>query len=124
MNIEAGLIQFLITQGVASGRVYPTKLPQNATLPAVVMNRVSQAPDYVHAGASGLEMGRFQLDIWGSSYADVKTVKAQIMALSGYRGTMGTVPVGASFIANAVDLNDPDSKLKRETIDVKIWSNV
>jgi hypothetical protein len=125
MNIEQGLITYLIAQNVANKRIYPSKLPQNATLPAVVMKRVSQAVDYVQSGASGLEMGRFQLDIWGTTYASVKTVKAQVLtAVSGFKGVMGSATVGASFIANAVDMNDPDSQLIREVVDVKIWSNL
>lgn len=124
MDIEQGIITYLVSKSVAGGRVYPLILPQNAGLPAVVMQRVSSVPDYVHEGASGLELGRFQFTVWAENYAAAKaTAAAVIAALSGYKGLMGTVEVGASFIANQIDQKDPESHLCAVITDARIWSN-
>lgn len=125
MDIEQGIITYLKAQNVAGQRVYPLSLPQNAVLPAVVVQRVSGLPDYTHDGDSGLEPGRFQFTSWAESYAAAKATALSVKAaLSGYKGSMGTVTVGASFIANELDLNDPDSNLRRVIVDARIWSNV
>ena len=124
MDIEQGIITYLVSKSVSGGRVYPLTLPQNAVLPAVVMQRVSSVPDYVHEGASGLELGRFQFTAWAENYAAAKaTATAVIAALSGYKGLMGTVEVGASFIANQIDQKDPESHLCAVITDARIWSN-
>ena len=125
MDIEQGIITYLIALNVATKRVYPAPLPQNVTLPAVTVQRVSSVVDYVHAGASGLELGRFQFTSWADSYAAAKVIAQQVKAaLTGYKGSMGTVEVGASFIANEIDQVDPSSHLRAVIVDARIWSNV
>jgi len=90
MDIEQGIITYLVSKSVSGGRVYPLILPQNAGLPAVVVQRVSSVTDYVHEGASGLELGRFQFTAWAENYAAAKaTAAAVIAALSGLQRLNG-----------------------------------
>lgn len=124
MDIEQGIITYLMALNVAGKRVYPAPLPQNSVLPGVTMQRISSVTDYVQSGASGLELGRFQFTSWAESYAAAKATAQQVKAaLSGYKGVMGTVDVGASFLANEIDQKDPDSHLCAVIVDARIWSN-
>lgn len=123
ITVDAGVVSYLIGEGVADGRVYYGLLPQGETLPAVTVDRISYAPNYTHSGPSGYEVGRFQFRCWGSTKeVAVDTADEVIAALSGYKGLMGSAKIGASFIANAIGLNDPESGLKSVIVDALIRS--
>jgi len=58
--------------------------PQASALPAIVLHKISGAPEYSDEGEAGLASARIQVDCWGPTYAAAKTVARQVMArLSG-----------------------------------------
>lgn len=119
-----GLFTFLTVPPIAAigDRVYPRRLPRDATLPAVVYRRIDTA-DRVRsqAGPSGLVTPRIQLDIWAMDpdVAD-QVAEALRIRLDGYRGQMGDVPVGSAFVVGDVDDDDPETGLYRRILDVSI----
>lgn len=119
MMLEEGLFAYLTAHGQ---RVYPQRLPQQPTLPAMTYLMVSDPIEHTHSGPSSLGHPRFQLDCWGSTYLEAKHCARQIMALmSAYVGMMGDVEVNASLPLEARDNEDPETGRHWVSIDVVIW---
>lgn len=58
--------------------------PQASSLPALVLHKISGAPEYSDEGEAGLFSARIQIDCWGGTYAAAKGVAREVMArLSG-----------------------------------------
>jgi len=88
MTIEEALANKLKADAPLLGdRVYPLKLPQNATFPAARYVRVGTARDYTHEGADHLPAVRFQIDVFDKTFAGVRTAYEEIRkSLSGFQG--------------------------------------
>lgn len=123
MIIEEALTAYLtiypplaLLQGA---RLYPNTLPQDATMPATVYQRVSTGTDYSHDGPLELQHARFQFSCWATDpLTAMSVVSALGAALSGYRGMMGDVKIEESFLENRFGNHEPDTGLHREVIDV------
>lgn len=59
-------------------RVYPVKLPQNPTYPAVAYSRVSRRAIFVRPAVRQISSPRFQFSILGAHYDDVRDVATQL----------------------------------------------
>lgn len=121
-------------------RIYPQKLPQNATYPAITILRVSAIRLNVLHGRASLARPRYQIDCWmqeksGISAFDVAQALggAVLARLEGYNGVM-TDPVtspptdyhtGVTF-DDERDLFDPDINggFFRHSADYFIWHSV
>lgn len=90
-------------------RMYPLKLPQAPSYPAVSYTRVSGPRLYAHDGAAGMAEGRFQFDVWAASYASAKAVGAALRgALEGFVGTSEGVDIASIFCVNESDEYNPE----------------
>lgn len=99
---------------LVSNRVYPSMLRQNSTLPAVTYTRISGEHDYVHRGPIGRARPRFQIDAWGSTYANVKSVAEQVkLAMMAFIGTFSGVVVQDTKARGEIDLFEPDTRIYR-----------
>ena len=98
--IEAGLHAKLATLATT----YPSFLPQERSLPALVYSRVSTARTQTHDGPTGLVAARIQITAHAATYAATLALVGQVVAaLNGYSGPLGTVAVGNVEIVNEVD---------------------
>lgn len=94
---------------LVSTRIYPVKLPQNATLPAVTYQRVSTS----RAGAMGADPGvawaRIQVTSWATSYSGLKSLSEAVRAaLQRYSGSSGGVTVLDVTLDSELDLYGED----------------
>lgn len=130
MRIEEALYAHLSTHAgltaLVGTRIYPQRLPQTPTLPAVTFFRVS-GPTIQDFDGTAKTRARFQLDCWAegdTAYADAHEVADQVIAaLDGYGGQMGGaggVWCDATLI-NDRDLPDPDTGWHRVSQDYEIW---
>jgi hypothetical protein len=119
---EAGLFTFLASSQTSAGnRVYPRRLPQAVTLPALVYFKVSGGVEYVSNGQSGLQTPRYQINCWAATYIEARALAEQVKSLmSGYAGAMGNETVTAVFIEDDQDDDDPDSEREVVRLDVII----
>ena len=104
----------LINDNVTSvaGRVYPKMMPQDCIYPAVVYSVVNDSDVETIGCVVGSEV-RFQIDIYGVSYSDVKTIKNEIKtALYGF--------THKPYDLHSNDDYEPETKLYREMIDFKV----
>ena len=104
-----------VTSYVPSERITPVSLAQNSALVAITYFRVDGPRVYSMSGPSGYAYPRFQIDIWGSDYPEVKNV-AQIVreTLSGYRGSIVGVDVQAIVFLGEIDFVDDQDELLPE----------
>jgi len=126
MDVVEALRAFLLTDaGVAAlvgERVFVTVAPQDAALPLVVLRRVSTPRAYAHTGASRLAWPRVQVTARAARQAEAAAVaKAVRQAVSGYRGTMGDVPVQAVFVDNENDGFLFETGKFERVLDVILW---
>jgi hypothetical protein len=124
--MEAALIaKLLATAGVAalvSTRINWGRRVQGAALPAIVLHRVSGAPDVHHAGASGLVVSRVQVDCWGASYGSAKAVaRAVETAITAQTFTQGAVRFDVILIdSERDDSTDETTPLFRTSLDLMV----
>lgn len=134
ITIEEGLAAFLVANAgvnaLISGRVYPNKLPQDVTLPAITYQRIDSPRIHAHdsSGATGTARPRMQIDCWAGGSEPYKSAKAISdavrAALDGYRGTFGTVnpvTVQSALIQNERWNDQADAGVGRMTCDYIIW---
>lgn len=131
ITIEEGLYHFLTNNAglvaLVGTRVYPNRLPQSGTLPALTYQRIDSPRIATHdtAGASGTARPRFQFDCWGATYATCKAVSDALRAaLNGYRGTMGAadpVTVQSALIQDETYDDFEDAGMGRMATDYIIW---
>ena len=120
--IESSISTFLLADAILSGliasRLYPLKLPQKPTLPAVTYQRISGERVHDMSGASGLAEPRFQFDAWADKYLDAKSVADAIRKrLDGFKGLAETDTVQSALLESDRDFYEDDVKIWRVSMD-------
>lgn len=113
--IEPGLVDRLEAQvsGIGS-RVYPGKLPQNPTYPAIAYAQISNPRQHTHDGPDGCVEARYQITAFSDSYAEAKGVAEDIReALDGFTGTMNDVEVAFTRHDGGRDVFDDQAEVNR-----------
>lgn len=128
--IEDALYTYLMAQtairNIIGTRLYPDKLPQDPTLPALVYNNVGSSPMVQHSGPAKLESTRFQFDAFARTSRDARLlIDAVRLALESYRGSMGTHRVDAIFVLDHAvgDFDDVPDDFRRMS-EFVIWHSV
>ena len=109
MNVEEALYARLAADAgvvhLASTRIYPLVIPQDADLPALAYQRITYSPVREHAGVSDWAAGRFQLTCTAATYAAaVGLATAVRRCLDGFRGVLaGGVTVAECSVEGQVD---------------------
>lgn len=102
----------LVASGGVSQRVYPLKLPQSPTYPAISYQRVSNTGTN---GSTPLRQTRYQINCWASTYAGTQTIAAAIKtAFEEY--TEGAIKM--SLVVNEIDDYEDEVDVYRTIIDV------
>lgn len=144
VEIYRALRAFLLADATIAAavetRIYPIKLPQNATYPAITILRVSAIRANVLRGPASLARPRYQIDCWAweksstTAFTDAQELGGAVRArLEGYTGVMtdpSTSPAtdyhtGVTF-DDERDLFDPDVNggYFRHSSDYFLWHGV
>ncbi len=123
--IEADLRTHLLAQAsitaLIGARLYPQQLPQGTELPAVTYQRIAGQSLIDHEGAAGIGRARIQLDCWGESYGAAAALADTLrLALSGYRGAMGSNPATNARVINILDVPEPELALWRRMVEISL----
>ena len=106
---------------LVSSRVYPTELPQNATLPAVTYVRHSTDRDHAMGSDPGNVHALFRVTYWHSVYfsaiAGIDEVRA---ALSRYSVTTGSTVVEDCFLSGERHGIDPERAAYSTSLDFHV----
>jgi len=119
MTIETDVFTRLSTfAGLAGVGIYPMKLPQNPTLPAVTMHKISNVREQAHSGDSSLQHPRYQFSCWAETYGAAWAVAEQVrLALQGLTSA------GVGIYDNGHDMHDPETGWYHVAVDITIWHN-
>jgi len=120
-SLETYLKNYADLTALVGTRIYPAKLPQNFTPPAITYSRISSSRYYSHSGPSGLARPRFQLSCWAEHYGEAKQVAEQVRA--ALEAWPATKTVQAAFVVNELDGYEPETKLYHVPVDVIFWHN-
>lgn len=94
---------------LAGQRSYYFNIPQNVTLPAVVVTKIGGDSELMHDGAGGFERDRFQISAIATKATDAKNLSKAIRELfHGYRGSGSGFTIDYCELVNEIDLYDPD----------------
>jgi len=124
--IDAAIFTKLTTTAgitaLVSSRVYPMRLPQGVTFPAISFDRVStDVRDLTHNGTNQTAQGTFQFSCFAEDPKTVKQVAAAVVsALHGWKGTVSGEKIFRSMVLNETDLFDEDMAIFQVAIDVAI----
>ena len=111
----------IVGAGSAS-RIYPNKIPQEATLPAVAYQRVSTRRVKAHAAPTGLARARVQVTCVAASYSVVKGLATAVRkALEGVMGTVGGLALQGSWLETDADEYGDAEGLHSVRQDFMVW---
>jgi len=96
------LINTVSVTDVVSTRIYPSRIPQGETLPAVTFQRIGNEPEDDKDGPSTLDVITLDIDMFGKSLADLKTLSGAIRgALDRFSGTrVGIIINSIQFVTD------------------------
>ncbi len=95
-------------------RIYPVKLPQNPTYPAITYFQVSGSPIYTKQGRHGTRP-RVQISCWAKSYTTVKQLAAAVVAaMDGY--------ARENLNQNEFDIYEEAAEVYQVPLDFIIWA--
>ena len=107
---------------IVSTRIYPQKIPQEATLPAIAYARISAMRVKAHAAPTGLARARVQVDCVARSYSEVKALAAAVRkSLDGVMGTVGGLALQGSWLETDADEYGDAEGLHSVRQDFMIW---
>jgi hypothetical protein len=132
IDVEQALVYKLINTSAISTligtRMHPLRLPDTATLPAIVYTEISAPIVGTHdeTSANALTHARYQIDAWAVTYAGaVALAKAVFDALEGFKGiiTSGadTFTIQACLRLDKRSNNDAETSLFWVSQDFVIW---
>ena len=104
---------------LVSSRVYPMKLPQGWTLPAITYQRISGERAHCLGGPSGRARPRFQIDCWAEDYDGAKDLADKVrLCLDGFKGNINTESdVGGIILEGDRDIWEEEINIYRVTMD-------
>ena len=108
-----------IVGGLVGDRIYPLKLPQRWTLPAITYQKVSGERAHCLGGPSGRARPRFQIDCWADTYSGVKDLADGVrLCLDGFKGDINTESdVGGIILTGEYDIWEESIEVFRITMD-------
>ena len=126
-KLENAMFDYLSTDATLSAlvdtRIYPAKLPEPVTFPAIAWNRISAERVATYDAFDDYDAfvyTRVQFDAWAETYDEAMAVgEALLAALSGYGGVMSGELITAHAI-NEFDDHDSQTKKFRRSLDFRV----
>jgi|SRR5688500_15817029 len=120
MTLEEKLRARLVTVGTDAGqRIYPLRMPQPATFPLIVYQRISGPRIYTHDGDSQLIEPRVQFNCWAKTDAGKEALAYQVKAaFSGWSDKPNGI--GHVFMTYELDEWEEVTGLHRKMLDAQV----
>lgn len=77
--------------------------PEGTPLPAFTLRQIVPGRRYTHDGANDLHMPLFQIDCWGTSYAQAKALRSAVIAAIESPTVFGGFRFGPAFLSGDLD---------------------
>ena len=113
--------------GYVSTRIYPLRIPQAASLPAITYFIVSDSPFNTKDGAVTDNYYRFQVSIFvdaraSGAYDTIEDIDAAVRsALERYSGTVASTEVHTIEYLSMADLFEEDAQVFHRAVDFRVW---
>ena len=126
MTVEAAVYSILSSDSavdtLVDGRVYPKRLPQSPTLPAVTYFRVGAQRSSVMGNDTGIVRKRIQVSSWGKTYAAVNELAEAVRnAMQRKRGTFAGVEIIDIFVdGDASEMFEDDVEIYQAPTDYEV----
>lgn len=99
-----------------SARIYPVRLPQEPTYPAITYQRISGGQENSFGGYATLENPRMQIDVWADTYLAAKNAAEAV-----HTAMNGATAYRATLISDS-DLYESDIEIYRVSMDFSCWN--
>jgi hypothetical protein len=120
MSVEEKIFSLLTTSttitATMGNRVYPVRAPQNVASPYAVYQRISGGQQNGLSGYLTLENPRIQIDVYSTSYSQVKTLSESVQT------QMATSTAFKNTLINDSDLFEDELNVYRITMDFSCWN--
>lgn len=101
---------------LVSTRIYPRKLPQTPTYPAISYQRISGTPQQ---GSTDLRNPRYQINCWATTDIGAEALANAVVALfEEYTHEVGAPGIKMTEVVNHLDDYDDATKSYRNIVDV------
>lgn len=127
MSFESDLVARLEADAGVSAlvgtRIYPLNLPQAASLAgdSLTYEVISNIEDENLSGPADRESPRVRVHCWSTTFAGAVALATAVRAaLVGFRGTMGSTPVGMIAFETSTDLYEDQPDTYRRILDFRI----
>lgn len=134
MTIEAGLVTHLLADGPVAAlvvdlsldpadqrRVYPLKLPQEPTYPALTYEIITDISYRSLDGDSDRETIRARIHCWAATFAGAVDLATKVRtALADFSGLMGTVTVSSVKFETWNDIYEDVPEVYRRVADFMV----
>lgn len=119
--LYAQLTSSSAVSAIVAARVYPTALPQESAMPAIVYSRQSTERPRALDGGIGLVHVTMRLDCWADAYADAHELAEAVREeLDWYAGAS----IQLVTVDDEEDGWDRELGLARVTLQVSVWHQV
>lgn len=115
MSIESAIRAVIAADtavtAIIKDRLYPLRVPQGVSLPAVTYQEISGDDGMTTDGALGLVDGRFQFTCWSTTHAGAAALRDALIACfkAGVSGVYSGVTIQASEVVGRGDVANLDS---------------
>ena len=125
MTIEDGLRTHLIADAPVTAlvvaRIYPLKLPQNPTYPALTYEIISDIHSRGLAGDNAREVVRVRIHCWAETYTGAIDLATKVKtAVADFSGLMGTTKVSSVKFETWNDIFEDVPEVYRRAADFMI----
>ena len=125
MTIETDFRTHLIADSPVTAlvvaRIYPVKLPQKPTYPAISYEVISDIPYRRLAGDDSRERIRIRVDCWAATYVGAVDLARKVRtAVADFSGLMGTTPVSSAKFESWTDIFEDVPEVYRRVVDFMI----
>lgn len=110
--IRQKLLSYPPLAALIASRVYPVTYPQDSTLPVVVYQQSTKAPEYHHGGEANFAESRYQISAFAATMTQARDIAGKIrLALIPWISAQARIDqdltVGAVFLENQTELAAP-----------------
>lgn len=107
-----------------SAAVYPAgNVPQNAVLPYLTYQLISEPREHAMGADPGIRQPRFQVSVWATGSTEARDIAVQVeAALSRFHGTVAGVLIQDVLKENETDLGRDATTLDyQRALDFVVW---
>ena len=104
-NFRALLLSDSDISAQVGTRVYPVKLPQNPTYPAITYQVISNQSEKLLEGPDRIRRARIQIDVWAATISSCQTITNFVRTLlDGQDNTQGDIRFRTAWTENEQDI--------------------